>query len=93
MDGRDRLLPFLDAEISECLRKDSRIWVPSFTSASVCRNRMHTEWCALLPTLQSGKTLEMEAALFAAGRRGAVDKLNLEKAGVDRPNTSAAISW
>ena len=33
-------------------------------------------------TLQSGKTIEAEAALFAAGRRGAIEKLHLEKAGV-----------
>ena len=33
-------------------------------------------------TLQSGKTIEAEAALFAAGRRGAVGQTGLEKAGV-----------
>jgi NAD(P) transhydrogenase len=32
--------------------------------------------------LQSGKTLAVETALFAAGRRGAVGQLQLEKAGV-----------
>jgi len=33
-------------------------------------------------TLASGRTIEAETALLAAGRRGAVDGLNLEKAGL-----------
>ncbi len=33
-------------------------------------------------TLASGKIAEAETALFAAGRRGAVDGMNLEKAGI-----------
>ena len=40
--------------------------------------------------MKSGKILETEAALFAAGRRAAVDGLALEKAGLDvqrRPAT------
>ena len=38
--------------------------------------------CGVRLRLQSGKTIEKETALFAAGRRGAVDGLALEKAGL-----------
>ena len=44
-------------------------------------------------TMKSGKILETEAAIFAAGRRAAVDGLALEKAGLglnDRQGTSSA---
>ncbi len=81
VDGRDRLLPFLDAEISERLRErlaglglkfffEER---PKLTQRAPSGVRM---------TLASGKTLESETALFAAGRRGAVEGLALEKAGL-----------
>ena len=81
VDGRDRVLPFLDAEISECLRERlAHLGVRFFLGERMSliervQNRVHI-------TLQSGKTLEMEAALFAAGRRGVVEKLQLERAGV-----------
>jgi NAD(P) transhydrogenase len=81
VDGRDRLLPFLDAEISERLRErlaslglrflfQERPKVTERTSAGI---RM---------TLASGKIAEAETVLFAAGRRGAVEDLALEKAGL-----------
>jgi NAD(P) transhydrogenase len=81
VDGRDRVLPFLDAEISECLRERlAHLGVRFFLGERMLQiervqNGVHI-------TLQSGKTLEMEAALFAAGRRGVVEKLQLERAGV-----------
>jgi NAD(P) transhydrogenase len=81
VDGRDRLLPFLDAEISERLRShlaglglnlvlEER---PKSTARAASGVRM---------TLASGKVVEAETALFAAGRRGAVDGLGLERAGL-----------
>jgi NAD(P) transhydrogenase len=80
-DGRDRLLPFLDAEISERLRErlaslGMHFWFnerPVKTENSASGVRL---------TMRSGKTLATEAALFAAGRRAAVDGLHLEKAGL-----------
>jgi NAD(P) transhydrogenase len=81
VDGRERLLPFLDAEISELLRArlaslglkicfQERLKFTERTPAGV---RM---------TLASGKTADAETALFAAGRRGAVEGLGLERAGL-----------
>ena len=80
VDGRDKLLPFLDTEISERLRDRLKelgmeFWFnerPVKVENSASGATLH---------MKSGKKLETEAALFAAGRRAAVDGLALEKAG------------
>ena len=82
VDGRDRVLPFLDAEISECLRQSLADLGVRFYFGERMSQIERTNNSVRI-TLQSGKTLEMEAALFAAGRRGVVEKLRLESAGVD----------
>jgi NAD(P) transhydrogenase len=81
VDGRDRLLPFLDAEISERLRLrlaalGMQFW---FNERPV---KIQTTSAGVDLVMKSGKTLQTEAALFAAGRRAAVDGLALEKAGL-----------
>jgi NAD(P) transhydrogenase len=81
VDGRDRLLPFLDREISNRLLDrlaalGMHFWFnerPVKTENSCSGVRL---------TMKSGKTLETDAALFAAGRRAAIDGLGLEKAGL-----------
>ena len=81
VDGRDRLLSFLDYEISNSLRDrlaslGMHFWFnerPVKTENSATGVRL---------TMKSGKVLETESALFAAGRRAAVDGLALEKAGL-----------
>jgi NAD(P) transhydrogenase len=81
VDGRDRLLPFLDGEISNRLSDrfaalGMHLWFnerPTKVENSASSARL---------TMKSGKTLETDAALFAAGRRAAVDGLALEKAGL-----------
>src|SRR6266850_2134566 len=81
VDGRDKLLPFLDAEISERLRDrfaslGMHLWFnerPVKAENTASGSRL---------TMKSGKVLETESALFAAGRRAAVDGLALEKAGL-----------
>jgi len=81
VDGRDKLLPFLDAEISERLRDrfaslGMHLWFnerPVKAENAASGSRL---------TMKSGKVLETESALFAAGRRAAVDGLALEKAGL-----------
>ena len=81
VDGRDRLLPFLDMEISERLRERLSDLGMQFL--------FHERPVKVEPTsdgvqldMKSGSVLRAEAALFAAGRRAAVAGLSLEKAGL-----------
>lgn len=81
VDGRDRLLPFLDAEIANRLGDrfgslGMHLW---FNERPV---KVENSPAGARLTMKSGKTLEVDAALFAAGRRAAVDGLSLEKAGL-----------
>jgi NAD(P) transhydrogenase len=81
VDGRDRLLPFLDAEISERLRVrlaalGMEFW---FNERPV---KVQSTASGVDLVMKSGKTLQTESVLFAAGRRAAVDGLALEKAGL-----------
>jgi NAD(P) transhydrogenase len=81
VDGRERLLPFLDAEISERLRErlaalGMHFW---FKERPV---KVQAAASGVELVMKSGKTLQAESVLFAAGRRAAVDGLSLEKAGL-----------
>ncbi len=81
VDGRDTLLPFLDNEISVRLRDrfvdlGMHLW---FNERPV---KVENTADGARLTMKSGKTLDVDAALFAAGRRAAVDGLSLEKAGL-----------
>src|SRR5271157_4566489 len=81
VDGRDQLLPFLDKEISNRLRDrfvslGMHLW---FNERPV---KVENSSNGARLFMKSGKTLEVEAALFAAGRRAAVDGLALEKVGL-----------
>ncbi len=81
VDGRDRLLPFLDGEISERLRVrlaglGMKFWFGE-RPAKVQKTASDVQL-----VMKSGKTLQTESVLFAAGRRAAVDGLSLEKAGL-----------
>lgn len=81
VDGRDKLLPFLDTEISERLRDHleklgMQFW---FNERPV---KVENSGTGATLHMKSGKKLETEAALFAAGRRAAVDGLALEKTGL-----------
>ena len=74
VDGRDRLLPFLDAEISDRLRDrltalGMHFW---FNERPV---KVENSSTVFVSSMKSGKTLETDAVLFAAGRRAAVDGL------------------
>jgi NAD(P) transhydrogenase len=89
VDGRDRLLPFLDAEISERLRVrlaglGMQFWFKErpvkVQTADTGRDPDRAAGVQLV--MKSGKTLQAESALFAAGRRAAVDGLSLEKVGL-----------
>jgi NAD(P) transhydrogenase len=82
VDGRDKLLPFLDVEVSHAL------------AAAMERRGITFHWnekvgqCAVLPSgeatlsLSSGATLTVDAVLVAAGRKSNTETLNLPAAGV-----------
>lgn len=81
VDGRDRLLPFLDAEIAERLRvRLAALGMQFWFNERPVKVQATAAGVDLL--MKSGKTLQTESALFAAGRRAAVDGLALEKAGL-----------
>ncbi len=79
----DRILPFLDSEITESLVEEMGkmgVHVLFNTSAeSVERDGNDV----VKVKLSSGKELETEMFLFAAGRKGQVDALNLGLVGVE----------
>ncbi len=81
VDGRDRVLPFLDAEISAALRERLAGLGVKFYLGERMGPIERTKQGVKI-SMPSGTAIEMEAALFAAGRRGAVDELRLEKAGL-----------
>jgi NAD(P) transhydrogenase len=81
VDGRDRLLPFLDFEISNRLRdRLAALGMHFLFNERPVKTENSSSGVRLI--MKSGKTLETDAALFAAGRRAAADGLSLEKAGL-----------
>jgi NAD(P) transhydrogenase len=81
VDGRDCLLPFLDAEISDRLKERFAAMGMQFWFNERPMKVENSNSSARL-TMKSGRVLETEAALFAAGRRAAVDELELHKSGL-----------
>ena len=81
VDGRERLLPFLDAEISELLRARLASLGLNFLFQERAKGTERVTGGVRI-TLDSGKVVEAETALLAAGRRGALEGLGLENAGL-----------
>ena len=80
IDAGDMLLPFLDSEISTLLQQSLiETGVDLLLSASVQRVSQGPPFTL---TLQSGRELEADALLVAAGRVGNTDGLALEDAGL-----------
>ncbi len=95
IEGRDRLLDFVDSEITEALQyhlrqngmtlrlgeKVTRIEaIDAPPAARTADNRMAQA------TLDSGKTLRADCLLYAIGRQGATDALDLQNAGLSADN-------
>ena len=79
--GQDRLLPFLDEEISERLRvQASRLGLSILLNDSAEQVDLSGSQVRLL--LRGGGTLEVERVLFATGRMGATYGLGLERVGI-----------
>jgi len=81
VDGRDRLLPFLDGEISDRLRdRFAALGMHLWFNERPVKTEITSSGARIV--MKSGKSLDTDAILFAAGRRAAVDGLALEKAGL-----------
>jgi len=79
--GQDRLLPFLDEELSEALRvQASRLGLSILLNESASEVDLSGSRVAL--RLKGGGTLEAERVLFATGRMGATHGLGLERVGL-----------
>jgi NAD(P) transhydrogenase len=82
VDARDRLLPYLDDEISVALQYLLRRRAVTFrfgeevTAVKIEDDRVVTH-------LASGKQLPSETVLYATGRQGATAGLGLEKVGIE----------
>jgi NAD(P) transhydrogenase len=88
IDGRDVLLPFLDAEVSRSLAAvmagDGIVfhWKERVQACNAVQPGSPQEPGTFALTLGSGKSLTVDAVLVAAGRKGNVEELNLSAAGV-----------
>jgi NAD(P) transhydrogenase len=81
VESKDRLLPFLDAEISEHLRLHlEELGLRFLLNDRVAKTETGPEGVRI--TLSSGEILTPETALFAAGRQSNVEGLGLEALGV-----------
>jgi NAD(P) transhydrogenase len=81
VDARERLLPFLDAEIAGCLRSSlERNGLRFIFNTRVEKSTATAQRVRI--TLNTGQVLNVEIALFAAGRQSNVQGLGLEALGV-----------
>jgi NAD(P) transhydrogenase len=81
IDGRDTLLPFLDREVSQTLKTGmQRLGVELIKPDHVTACDASARTVEL--TLQSGRALEVDAVLVAAGRTSNTEQLHLEAAGI-----------
>lgn len=81
IDLADRLVPFLDVEVSEVLKRhmeEEGVRLLFGVTGTVQRNDGRLE-----VTLGSGEVLRPDTVLFAAGRVGNTDELGLVESGVD----------
>jgi len=82
IDGRDRLLPFVDSEISAHLRKElERIGLQFRFNTKVDSVEVRDGQAHLV--LNSGETVICDIALIAAGRKSNVEGLCLEEVGIE----------
>ncbi len=84
IDGRDKLLPFLDAEVSQALQTAMERGGVSFLwkeNVQKCECDCEAGGPVTL-TFASGRSITVDAVLVAAGRKSNVELLALPKAGV-----------
>jgi NAD(P) transhydrogenase len=84
VDKRDRVLPWLDGEIGEAFQYILRRANVTFRMReSVAAVELDSDARGPKVRLESGKELISETVLYATGRQGDVEALNLDKAGLE----------
>jgi NAD(P) transhydrogenase len=84
VDKRDRVLPFLDQEIGEAFQYMLRRTNVTFRMReSVAGVELDADARGPKVRLESGKEIVSETVLYATGRQGDVEGLQLEKAGLE----------
>lgn len=89
IDQRERLLPFVDAEITDALAyhlRQNRVTLRLGESVSHIEPIEDERGTRVKIDLASGKHIITERALYSIGRTGATDKLNLPSAGLEADN-------
>jgi len=82
VDGRDRLLPFVDFEIAERLRGHLEgLGLRFIFNTRVDKTELTPKGVRIM--LSSGEVLTPETALFAAGRQSNIEGLGLDSLGVN----------
>jgi NAD(P) transhydrogenase len=81
VDGRDRLLPFLDLEIGERLRGAMNTLGIHMQLSAQTKKVERVAGKGIVCTLEDGTELVSEKLLFAAGRSGRTQELDLSKVG------------
>jgi NAD(P) transhydrogenase len=83
VDGRDRLLPFLDFEIGERLRGAMNTLGIEMQMNAQTKSVARVAGRGIVCTVGDGSELVSEKLLFAAGRSGRTEELDLAKVGVE----------
>lgn len=89
IDQRERLLPFVDAEITDALAyhlRQNRVTLRLGESVSQIEPIQDERGTRVKIDLASGKHIITERALYSIGRTGATDQLNLPSAGLEADN-------
>jgi NAD(P) transhydrogenase len=82
IDGRESLLPFLDREVARCLQESMHSAGVEFIFGDLVAHCDLSSPKQVLLTLKSGKKLEVDGVLVAAGRSCNTAELNLRAAGI-----------
>jgi NAD(P) transhydrogenase len=83
VEGRPRLLPFLDAEIGDRLRGAMHALGVDFHLGQTTTNIRRIEGRGIVTTLTSGLEIASEKVLASSGRSGCTQGLGLEAIGVE----------
>jgi NAD(P) transhydrogenase len=83
VEGRPRLLPFLDVEIAERLRGAMQSLGVTFLLGTTTTNVRRVAGRGIVTTLANGAEVDAEKVLASSGRSGWTEGMDLERVGVE----------